>query len=210
MKNFLSVLFLPFLIQIWIAEGFSTVNVVNARARAPTHLFENGESDGSSDEAFEYLEQNFPLTMQLLLPKENTDVWKQLSDATEGYTVFAPNNQAYEVLGEKRVAQLQDVRNGEGAAKMGEYHAVNEPVTAEALFQSGGVVTLGGVVDVGRSVSGGFFGVGGKEDGGVTINGAKVESTTVVGRCTIHEVDKLISPELLWRYMDQLRIPGSN
>ena len=38
-----------------------------------------------------------------------------------------------------------------------------EPVTADQLFNSGGVVTEGGEVPAERSVSGGFFGVGGKE-----------------------------------------------
>ncbi len=54
------------------------------------------------------------------------------------------------------------------------------------------------------------MGIGGKEDGGVTINGAKILSTTEVDTCLIHEVDALVSPEILWRYCDQLRIPGSN
>ena len=69
---------------------------------------------------------------------------------------------------------------------------------------------MGGDVIIERSVSGGFFGVGGKEDGSVTINGAKVLSSTEVGKGIVHEMDGLISPSLLWRYMDQLRIPGSS
>jgi hypothetical protein len=46
--------------------------------------------------------------------------------------------------------------------KIASYHIIVEPVTAEQLFNSGGVVTEGGAVPAERSVSGGFFGVGGK------------------------------------------------
>ena len=64
-----------------------------------------------------------------------------------------------------------------------------------------------------RSVSGGFLGVGGREDGGVTLNGSKVVNTFEFDdgdkTCIVHEMDGLISPTILWRYADQLRIPGS-
>jgi hypothetical protein len=69
---------------------------------------------------------------------------------------------------------------------------------------------MGGEVPITRSVRGGFMGmIGGKEDGGVTINGAKVVESFTVGAGVVHEVDDLVSPNLLWRYMDQLRIPGT-
>lgn len=155
-----------------------------------------------------YLKENYSGFFELLLEK-NKSLWKKLSDAEDGYTIFAPTNQAFQKLGEKRIGQLRDIRNSETAEKMGAYHAVNEPVSSEELFAAGGVKTLGGVVDVGRSVTGGLFGIGGKEDGGVTINGASITGCTKVGDCIIHEVDELISPKLLWRYCDQLRIPGS-
>ena len=48
------------------------------------------------------------------------------------------------------------------AEKIASYHIIIEPVTAEQLFNSGGVVTEGGTVPVERSVSGGFLGVGSK------------------------------------------------
>jgi len=85
---------------------------------------------------------------------------------------------------------------------------IGEPVTAEALFASGCVITLGGQIPVDHSTAGGIFGFGGKEDGGVTINGATVTKTTNIGNCIIHSVDKFVSPNILWHYMDQLRIPG--
>ena len=61
-----------------------------------------------------------------------------------------------------------------------------------------------------RSVSGGMFGIGGKEDGGVTVGGARVVETVVLnGDSIVHRTDDLVSPSILWRYCDQLRIPGS-
>ncbi|GKY92737.1 hypothetical protein MPSEU_000243700 [Mayamaea pseudoterrestris] len=156
-----------------------------------------------------FLSERYPLFDSLILSK-NQDVWKKLSDVSDGgCTIFAPSNQAMESLGDKKLEQLRDVRNDETAQKMGAFHVVGERVTADELFNSGGVVTVGGVVEVGRSVKGGFFGIGGTEDGGVTLSGAKVTTTVDIDKCLIHEVDALISPAILWRYCDQLRIPGS-
>ena len=79
-----------------------------------------------------------------------------------GFTIFAPNEKAFADLGDTGRAQLDDVRNAEVTEKIATYHVILEPVTADQLFNSGGVVTEGGEVIAGRSVSGGFFGVGGK------------------------------------------------
>ena len=158
-----------------------------------------------------FLAQNYPAFFSVV--SKNEEVMKLLRENPEsGYTIFAFNFKAFEALGEKRRMQLSDDRNLETTQKIGAYHVVGiEAVSAEKLFSSGGIVTLGGVVDVGRSVSGGFLGVGGKEDGGITINGAKVvESFTISRSCIVHEVDSLLSPQLLWRYLDQLRIPFSS
>lgn len=151
------------------------------------------------------LAEKYPAFMKLL--SANDKIWKTLREAGNnnggGFTVLAANNGAFEALGDKKRIQLADDRNGA-------YHVIGEPVTSEALFASGGVITLGGEIPVGRSTAGGFFGVGGKEDGGVTINGAKVIKSIDIGNSIVHEVDTLVSPQILWRYMDQLRIPGSS
>lgn len=163
----------------------------------------------TSVEAF--LAEKYPSFMSMV--SKNAAVVKLLRESTgKGCTIFAPNSKAFEDLGDKKRMQLADDRNFESVEKIGAYHVVaDEAVTAEKLFASGGIVTLGGIVDVGRSVSGGFFGLGGKEDGGVTINGAKViESFEIGDACIVHEVDCFISPQLLWRYVDQLRIPFSS
>jgi len=173
----------------------------------PTQL----RAQKSASEVEEYLSENFPMFMELVM-SQNDEVWKSLRKSG-GYTVFAVVDECFtggEKLSGKQIEQLRDVRNLETTEKIASYHAIAEPVSAEALFNAGGVLTMGGEVPIEPSVSGGFFGIGGKEDGGVTLNGAKVLETRQVGEgCTLHVVDDLISPKLLWRYMDQLRIPGS-
>jgi uncharacterized surface protein with fasciclin (FAS1) repeats len=154
-----------------------------------------------------FLAQNYPTFMSLL--STNEKVWKTLRETGGGFTIFVANSEAFEKLGEKKRMQLADPRNGEATEKIATYHVIGEPVTAEELFASGGVITLGGEIPVGRSTSGGFFGIGGKEDGGVTINGATLVGSIYIGDCIVHEVDSLVSPQIIWRYMDQLRIPGS-
>jgi uncharacterized surface protein with fasciclin (FAS1) repeats len=160
------------------------------------------------------LAEKYPAFMKLL--STNDKIWKTLREAGNddggGFTVFCVNNGAFDALGDKKRMQLADDRNGETTEKIAAYHVIiGEPVTSEALFASGGVITLGGEIPVGRSTAGGFLGViGGKEDGGVTINGAKVIQSIDIGNSIVHEVDTLVSPKILWRYMDQLRIPGSS
>jgi len=68
---------------------------------------------------------------------------------------------------------------------------------------------LGGEVPVGRSTTGGLFEFGGQEDGGILIQQARITQSYEISTGIIHEVDTLISPQILWRYMNQLRIPGS-
>lgn len=157
------------------------------------------------------LKQDYPIFYNLVMCK-NATVWKELNNALEdpdkpnGFTIFAPNDEAMENLGKKRLDQLLDDRNREAAEKVAAYHAINEPVGAWDLITSGGIKTMGGDVKVGKSKVGGFMGWGGKEDGGVNVNGAKVLQTKQVDQCLVHEMDGIISPELVWRYMDQLRI----
>ena len=71
------------------------------------------------------------------------------------------------------------------------------------------VKTLSGEVPVGRSKSGGVLGFGAKEDGDIVIGPeAKIVQSFEVEECLVHDMDSLVSPEVLWRYCDQLRIPG--
>lgn len=173
---------------------------------------ETGDSDNNDLLLVrEFLQNNFPYFYGIL--DMNEDVWKAIGGTEDGaevgFTVFAPSAQALENLGAEKTDQLMDERNSETTIKIAGYHVLAEPVTEEALFNSGGVITVSGEVPIERSISGGIFGIGGKEDGGVTLNGAKVLRTAQVGNGLVHEVDNLVSPSILWRFMDQLRIPGS-
>ena len=153
-----------------------------------------------------FLKENYPAFSMIL--EKNDGVWKALGGAEGGgFTIFAPNAAAFE--GGNKKPQLLDPRNLETTEKIGAYHVIAEVVTADQLYNSGGIITIGGEIPVDRSVSGGFFGVGGKEDGGVTVNSAKIVQSFELGSGVLHEVDDFVSPTTMWRYMDQLRIPGS-
>lgn len=171
----------------------------------------------------EYLQKYYSAFYQIL--NKNEEVWKAIgsggSDPVEnnvddnesdvvGFTVFVPSDDAFQKLGEKKLNQLSDVRNLETTIKIAGYHVVGEPVDAQSLFDAGGVITVSGEVPIERTVSGGMFGIGGKEDGGIALNQAKILNTATVGSGLVHEVDNFVSPQILWRYMDQLRIPGSS
>lgn len=160
-----------------------------------------------------FLKEYYPFwysTMEL-----NDDVWKAIGDNTAdggeiGYTIFVPSNDCLQALGETKQQQLMDPRNLETTQKIVAYHVIGEVVTGEQLYNAGGVLTLGGQIPIERTVTGGIFGIGGQEDGSVTINKARVSQVEMqVGTGLVHEVDDLVSPSILWRYMDQLRIPGS-
>merc|ERR1711862_1047209 len=158
-----------------------------------------------------FLNQKYPAFIQLL---SNQKIWEELSNGDGGYTIFAPNNKVFDNIGDIKLRQLNDPRNIETTEKIGRYRAISAPVTSKQIYDSntGGIKTLGGEVPIGKTKSGGFlFGLfgGGKEDGGVTVNGAKIMESFEVTNCIVHEVDGLISPPLLWRYMDQLRFPGT-
>jgi len=174
-------------------------------AASNSHLFD------SASDVEAYLAANYPSCSYLL--SKNGDAMKKIIKSESGFTIFAPNEAAFAELGDKKREQLEDVRNEEVTESIAKYHVILEPVTADQLFNSGGVVTEGGDVTSEKTVSGGFFGVGGKEDGGVTLNGAKVVQSLEFAGATktgiIHEMDGFISPSMLWRYVDQLRIPGS-
>ena len=168
--------------------------------RPATRLYNTAEVEAC-------LNDEFPSFAALVF--QNEELWRGLRDGS-GYTVLAPNEAAFAKLDDKRQNQLKDPRNGEVVEQIGAYHVISDPVSKDDLYESSGVVTAGGRIDVGRSVVGGFMGIGGKEDGGVTVNGAKIISSKQIGECVIHEMDDFAHPKVLDRYFDQLRIPGSS
>lgn len=185
------------------------------------------------------LKDKYPNFYSLLNKNEN--IWDQLEKdyGETGYTIFAPNFDAFAELTDKQRKQLQDPRNLETAQKMGLYHVVGEPLsitklnredwtvpkTPEGLpaLKFSAIVTLGGEVPIGRAkkrIDGGFFrSLVGKMKSEKDSEGKPVTQIVVgpagrilrsvqVGKNSIHEVDSLVSPVILWRYCDQLRIPG--
>ena len=178
------------------------------------------------------LAKKFPEFFYILKQNEKVmSVIRNEAALQNGVTLFAPNAQAFENLGQKRLQQLEDDRNLETVQKIAAYHVIeNEAVEAARLstedwskgrpkgggkpaFTVEGIQTMGGIVPVGRSKDAGLFGTGlfAKEDGGAVVgpNARILRSFLIKGnKCVVHEMDGLISPELLWRFMDQLRIPG--
>jgi len=171
-----------------------------------------------------YLQENYPLFESLLL-SQIPDIYSTFKSG-EGCTIFAPSNSVMEGIDPKRKVQVSDPRNVEVTEKLAAYHVIPAgkvswerlkredwtvpKVDGVAALSIGGVLTLGGELRVGRSKSGGFMGWGAKEDGGVVIgnNEARVVKSTDVANCVVHEVDGFVAPDLIWRYFDQLRIPG--
>ena len=124
--------------------------------RPATRLYNTAEVEAC-------LNDEFPSFAALVF--QNEELWRGLRDGS-GYTVLAPNEAAFAKLDDKRQNQLKDPRNGEVVEQIGAYHVISDPVSKDDLYESSGVVTAGGRIDVGRSVVGGFMGIGGKEDGG--------------------------------------------
>ena len=190
-----------FLSTSWLAVGLVAVSTAfqplpllkaSGRRGSATQLASTSAGDVEA-----FLSANYPSASAFL--SKNGDAMKAIIKSEVGFTIFAPNEAAFRDLGDKKRAQLEDVRNGEVTElhyscclyshwrsrdgiylwicfhsaicrhscqvtdKIASYHVILEPVTADQLFNSGGVVTEGGEVPLERSVSGGFFGVGGKE-----------------------------------------------
>jgi len=189
---------------------------------------ESADGDSRVNDVTSFLKSDYPAFFSLLV-RQNKEIVSSLRASSEGYTFFAPSNAVFEALGEKKLQQLKDDRNSESIEKMAGYHFVPTEALTDAQLRTedwtvpksalvdgvprplniGGILTLSGELRVGRSKSGGFLGFGAKEDGGIVVGTeAKITKSHNVGNCIVHEVDKMVSPELLWRYFDQLRLPG--
>jgi len=196
------------LTSIASTAGFQSHASLTAHRSPTTILFATPQSEVES-----FLAENYPSFYNLLL-LPNEDAVKSVRKSSSGFTIFAPNEDAFRALGDKKLNQVSDPRNLETIQRMGAYHTIaEEKVPVETLLSGevGGVVTMGGEVGVGPSKSGGFFGFGAQEDGSVVVGpGSRMVRSTPVGPGVVHEVDGLVSPNILWRYIDQLRIPGSS
>lgn len=211
--GFLLSTYLTFGAMVWIATAFVPHR---ARPKQPPTLGESvGGNAEPASEIETYLAENYSAFYNLVL-RNAEDVLKALRKPDQVFTIFAPNDQVFERLDEKKIQQLRDPRNLETTNKIAAFHCViddSEMVTAEAILDEnsniGGVMTLGGEVPIGPSQSGGFMGIGAQPDGGVVVGpGAKIVQSLTGPRGVVHEVDALVSPAIIWRYMDQLRLPG--
>jgi uncharacterized surface protein with fasciclin (FAS1) repeats len=110
-----------------------------------------------------------------------------LAEALSGegpFTVFAPTNEAFAKLPEGTVESLLEPENKEKLVAILTYHVVAAKVMA-ADVATGKVKTLqGGELDVVVS------------DGTVTVNGAKVVATDIIGsNGVIHVIDSVVLPK---------------
>ena len=213
--------------QLTTSLAFSVVRSVPSNL--PSSVLRSSK-DWESEAPYErsnldkFLSAKYPAFYTLL--SLDDEILKLLQD-TKSITVFVPNQQAFDTLDEKKQSQLTDPRNLETVQKICAFHIIpDKAVPATRLFQEDwtvpktkdgkpelpfcGVMTMGGEVAVSRSKSGGVLGLTNKEDGGIIIGSdAKiVKSFNVGATAVVHEVNGLVSPVLLWRFMNQLRIPG--
>lgn len=217
------ILLLIQLVTINYALSFSVTSQLGRR-RMERFISEGDEISAKSD-LEDFVEKEFPAFYSLLILNEG--LWQIISESETGNTLFAPSNTVFDNLNEKKLQQLKDSRNLETAQKMGLYHVIYNDVVSAARLRTEdwtrpapkdgsprpitvqAVLTLGGEVPVGRSKSGGLFGIGAKEDGDVVIGpSARIVKSFKIDGSIVHEVDDFICPTILWRYMDQLRIPG--
>jgi uncharacterized surface protein with fasciclin (FAS1) repeats len=159
--------------------------------------------------AAEYLGEKYRKFISLLGQNKKLSHLVSTSTADQPLTIFAPSSEAFAKLDRGVVGKLRDPRNGEVLDKVTNYHVVQRHLKADEIFKAAAVVTMGGEVPVTKSKSGGFLGVGAKEDGGVALNGGRIETSVEVGNCIIHQVDTLINPYLLYRFLDAVRLPGT-
>lgn len=190
---------------------------------------DKNDENAGADEITIFLQTSYPLFYSLLV-RSNEEIisYLRVNDGA-GCTFFAPSDDVFTALEQQKLLQLKDDRNGESTAKMAGYHFVPTEALTDAQLRTedwtvpkkslgegqkrpltiGGVLTLSGELRVGRSKSGGFLGFGAREDGSIVVGtDAKITKSSSIGNCVVHEVDQLVSPQLLWRYFDQLRIPG--
>ena len=204
----------------WLSSAFvppgTTASSSNRRQLLPLRETTTSSNEQEQQSEIEtYLSDAYPSFYNLMLCNA-VDVLKELRKPNTVFTIFAPNDKAFEALGDKRIQQLRDPRNLETTNKIAAFHCVvddSEVVTAEAILDEnsniGGVMTLAGEVPIGPSESGGFMGLGAKRDGGVVVGpSARIVQSVNGPGGVVHEVDGLVCPNIIWRYMDQLRLPG--
>jgi hypothetical protein len=164
---------------------------VSCRRVVPTTGFHAIESEVEG-----FLEETYPSFRSLV--RDDEKIWNATRDAEDGFTIFAPSEEAIAALEEEKLDHLKN--DADLAHIVASYHFINELVTQEELLVAGGVVTQGGTLPVGQQTCGTFLGLGGKECG-VTINEANLIQSFEISNCIIHEVDQLVCPESLLQHL---------
>jgi uncharacterized surface protein with fasciclin (FAS1) repeats len=189
---------------IYVADGFIIQNNI-LRVPKSTLMMKNTLSPGLL-----YLASEGKYSGFFKLLTQVPEVMSLLDDDGE-FTIFAPNAEAFAKLDKKISKGLRDPRNGEVVEKVAAYHVVRGIYSADDIVKIGEIQTVGETnlpLIVTPAVSGGFFGFGGKPDG-YSINGnAKIISSIQCSNCIIHEVNGLVNPYLLFRFLDAVRLPG--
>jgi len=91
-----------------------------ASAFAPSRIGARARRLSATDEVETCLKEEYPEFAALVF--QNEGLWRGLRDG-DGYTILAPNGDAFANLEEKVRGQLSDPRNGEVVEQLGAYHA---------------------------------------------------------------------------------------
>lgn len=184
---------------------------------------EGATTASSSNKVEAFLQKKFPSFHAMV--GEGALLRSLVNGDDKAATIFAPNDAAFDALGEKKRSQIRDPRNEEIRERMVGFHVVPEASISAMELRTedwtkgrpkdgskpdtiiAAVTTQAGEVPVGREKTGGVLGWGAKATGDIIVGPeAKILQSYNVGNVTVHEMDALVSPLVLWRYCDQLRI----
>ncbi|MCI0685675.1 MAG: fasciclin domain-containing protein [Sporichthyaceae bacterium] len=110
-------------------------------ANLPTDAGDEGSLEGMLGDPVATAAGNNPMLTQLAEAVQSTDLTDTLDDTTAEYTVFAPNDAAFEALGtdletvKKDKSKLTDILT---------YHVVPKRMDAEGILAEGTLVTVQG------------------------------------------------------------------
>ena len=163
---------------------YRTTNIIHA-TNAIEHLLEDGGY------------KTF-LTLLSFVP----DVSGPLAEDKTMRTIFAPSAKAFEKLDSGVVTKLGDPRNLDVVEKIVRFHVTEGKLSEEDIYKMQELITLEASKPllVRPAKSGGLMGFGIKDDG-FKINEARIVKTIEFPNCIIHEVDTLLNPVLLYRFL---------
>lgn len=219
-------------------QSFDTTMVCFETADPDVGEFPRGDDDNTKNLVEKLLQDDYPSFHGLLSLHHPRLLDTLFSSSSYQVTLFAPTEAAFTNLGPTKLRQMRDQRNDEIVAKIVLYHIINDDAVAAARLRTEdwtspppapgasrpitvrGLITMSGdSIPVGRRTEKQSLWPANDEttttddDDDVVIGpNARIQKSIKLrqGRVYIHEVDALVSPEVLWRYCDQLqiRLPG--